>query len=251
MATEQLKSGALLPAAIVLAIGAIAAAWVLGSQFRTIRGDQTISVKGLAQKSIRADQVEWTVGLRVQAATAAETLARLRAELPALHKFLADQGLSGDTLHETAATLEPNMEEERDAQGHWRNVQKGFYGVQDIVVMGKELEKVTSAYAAAVQFRAQEHPINYGAPLYLVSNLEEVKMSLIGAATRNARTRAEEFAKNGDVAVGAMRSASQGAFYILPPSANVDDSDWGGTYDKSTIDKVARVVVTIEYAIEP
>ena len=89
-------------------------------------------------------------------------------------------------------------------------------------------------------------------PLYLVSNLEEIKMSLIGAATKNAQARAEEFAKNGNASVGAMRSASQGAFYILPVGASVDSSDYGygGTYDKSTILKTARVVVTIDYNIE-
>ena len=53
-------------------------------------------------------------------------------------------------------------------------------------------------------------------PQFLVSNLEEVKMSLIAAAMQNSRVRAGEFAKNGDVEVGPMRSASQGAFYILP-----------------------------------
>ena len=71
-------------------------------------------------------------------------------------------------------------------------------------------------------------------------------MSLIAAAMQNSRLRAGEFAKNGDVKVGPMRSASQGAFYILPASANSDVSDWGGTYDKTTIDKIARVVVTVD-----
>jgi len=75
-------------------------------------------------------------------------------------------------------------------------------------------------------------------------------MSLIGAATENAHKRAEEFAKVGNVKAGAMRSASQGAFYILAAGASVEASDYGGTYDKTTADKIARVVVTIEYGIE-
>jgi hypothetical protein len=92
--------------------------------------------------------------------------------------------------------------------------------------------------------------VNYGPAQFLVSNLEEVKMSLIGAAMKNARVRAEEFAKNGGVEVGPLRSASQGAFYILPAGANSDVSDWGGTYDKTTVNKVARVVVTVDYRID-
>jgi len=94
--------------------------------------------------------------------------------------------------------------------------------------------------------------VHYEDPAFLVSNLEDIKMSLIGAATQNAQRRADEFAKNGNVTVGAMRSASQGAFYILPAGASVDSSDYGygGTYDKTTIAKTARVVVTIDYNIE-
>jgi uncharacterized protein len=102
-----------------------------------------------------------------------------------------------------------------------------------------------------LQLRADGHPISAGSPNFLVSNLEEVKMSLIADATKNARTRATEFVKQDGVKVGVMKSASQGAFYILPVGGgeNSDDS-YGGVYDKSTIDKTARVVVTIVYNIE-
>jgi uncharacterized protein len=103
-----------------------------------------------------------------------------------------------------------------------------------------------------LQFEAAGHPIRHADSAFLVSNLEDIKMSLIGAATQNAMKRAAEFAKNGNAKVGTMRSASQGAFYILPAGASVDSSDYGyvGTYDKSTVSKTERVVVTIDYNIE-
>src|SRR5262245_51177152 len=100
-----------LGAAIVLGVAVVAGAAILGSKCRTIgTGRQTISVKGLAEKSIRADRAEWSIGVRVHAATPAETLNKLRGELPALRKFLADHGLTGSTLEEGAAMLEPNFE---------------------------------------------------------------------------------------------------------------------------------------------
>ena len=37
----------------------------------------------------------------------------------------------------------------------------------------------------------------------------------------------------------------------MAPGSSAEDSDYGGSYDKRTVDKIARVVVTIEYAIEP
>lgn len=239
-------------AAIVLALGAVVAAAVLGAQFRTIgSGRQSISVKGLAEKPVRADQAEWTVSVSVKGATFPETLGKIRKELPELRKFLEAQGLSGAAVTESEESITPSMEQEEMPAGHWRTAQKGFNGTLGIVVTVKDLDLIAKARKAAVQFKAEGHSIEYAEPQYLVSGLEQVKMSLIGAATRDARARAEEFAKNGGVKAGRMRAASQGAFNILAPGAGADASEYGGVYDKSTIDKVARVVVTIEYAIEP
>ena len=107
-----------------------------------------------------------------------------------------------------------------------------------------------AAHEEIIQLLAAGEPVVYGSPRYLIRDLESIKMSLIGAATENARQRAEEFAKVGQVKVGAMRSASQGAFYILPANSEASADDYGGVYDKTTIDKKARVVVTIEYGID-
>jgi hypothetical protein len=200
---------------------------------------------------VRADQAEWSISVSVKGATFPETLGRLRREFPELRRFLETQGLSGAALLEAEESITPNMEQEETPHGHWRSIQKGFNGSHGITVTVQDLDLVAKARKAAVQFKADGHPIEYADPQYLVSSLEQVKMSLIGAATRDARARAEEFAKNGGVKAGRMRSASQGAFNILAPGAGADVSDYGGTYDKTTVDKIARVVVTIEYAIEP
>src|SRR5258705_6183301 len=193
-ATSQRSSG--LFSAIVLALGAIIASAVLGGQFRSIgSGRQTISVKGLAEKQVRADQAEWTVSVSVKGATFPETLGRMRKEMLELRKSLEAQGLSGTALVETSESIAPNMEQEETPSGHWRTVQKGFNGSHGFVVTVNDLDLVAKARKAAVQFKADGHSIEYADPQYLVSSLEQVKMSLIGAAPRDARARAEEFAK--------------------------------------------------------
>src|SRR5881396_588267 len=100
-------------AATVLAIGLVAGAFVLGMQLKHIRsGRQTIAVKGLAEKPVRADQAEWTVGLKVYAPSFTETLARLRKERPPLDLFLEQQGLEKSSMQESSESVAPNMEEE-------------------------------------------------------------------------------------------------------------------------------------------
>jgi hypothetical protein len=247
------SSRALIVLGILLALGMSAGAYLLGYQAKQIGGGrQSISVKGLAEKPVKADVAEWTVGVQVVGATFAEALKKSRAALPDLKQFLIAQGFDPNVMQESPERVTEHYVEKQLPNGQLRSVHEGYRAAQDIVLTSPDLAKIASVSRAIVQFRAEGHPILHSAPLYLVSNLEEVKMSLIGAATDNARVRAGEFAKHGGVEVGHMRTASQGAFYILPAGASteVDDYGYGGTYDKSTIDKIARVVVTIEYGIE-
>ncbi len=238
---------------VLLALGMSSAAFIFGIQAKQIgAGKQSIAVKGLAEKPMTADYAEWTVGVRVQGPTFAEALANLRKERPALDAFLGAQGFAADTLKSGKETVTPNIVSEELAGGRTRQVQRRFNAAQDVLITSKNLPGIEAANKAILQFVGEGHPVQFEDPSFLVSNLEDIKMSLIGAATQNAQQRAAEFAKNGNASVGAMRSASQGAFYILPAGASVDSSDYGygGTYDKTTIAKTARVVVTIEYNIE-
>ena len=235
---------------VIFSIALIVAAAVLGFQVKQVGGGrESISVKGLAEKPIKADRAEWTVGLQVKGASNADALARLRKEKPALDQFLADAGFARAALSESNEAVEPNYEQVEGRNGNMRSEQHGNIARLSVRINTTEIDKIIAASRTIVQFEADGHPVNYGQPQFLVSDLEDVKMSLIGAAMRNSHTRAEEFAKNGDVKVGSMRSASQGAFYILPAGADSDVSDWGGTYDKTTVDKIARVVVTVDYGI--
>jgi hypothetical protein len=236
---------------LIFSIAMVIAATVLGYQVKQIGGGrESISVKGLAEKPIKADRAEWTIRLQVKGATIADALVKLRKERPALDQFLATAGFDAAALTESNESVEPNYEQVEGRSGNLRSVQDGHMARQSITINTADIARIIAAARGIVQFEADGHAVSYGEPQFLVSNLEDVKMSLIGAAMQNSRARAQEFAKNGDVKVGSMRSASQGAFYILPAGANADVSDWGGTYDKSTVDKVARVVVTVDYGIK-
>lgn len=236
---------------LLLAIGMSSAAFILGVQAkRAVSGQQSITVKGLAEKPIQADSAEWTITIGVTSDTQANALTALADELKVVQAFLDKQGLDQSTWTIDVETIAPHYEEIfiKDMP---RQVQKGFDAYQNIRINTKDLAKITAANKAFLQLKADNHPVNAQPPSYLVSNLEAIKMSLIADATKNARSRATEFVKQDGVKVGVMKSASQGAFYILPVGG-ADDSDnsYGGVYDKSTIDKTARVVVTIVYNIE-
>lgn len=236
---------------LLLAIGMASAAFILGVQAkRAVVGQQSITVKGLAEKPIKADAAEWTIHISVASPTQAKALDDVAQTRKVVEDFLTEQGFAKESWSVDVETLGPHYEEVIIGD-NYRQVQSGYEGYQNIRVVSKDLNKIQAANKAFLQLRAQNQPVIAYDPQYLVSNLEDIKMSLIAEATKNARVRATEFVKQDGAKVGVMKSARQGAFYILPVGgADNSDSDYGGVYDKSTIDKTARVVVTIVYNIE-
>ena len=235
---------------LLLAIGMASAAFILGLQAkRALTTQQSITVKGLAEKPIKADNADWTIGLNVTELTQAGALKKLAEERQLLTAFLIEQGLERTSIKAELESLNLHYDEVyiNDLP---RQVQHGFDAYQNLRIVTKDLAKITQASQNILQFKAQNRPVTAQPPNYTVGNLEAVKMSLIADATKNARARAAEFVKQDHLQVGVMKSASQGAFYILPVGNDAGDEAYGGVNDKSTIDKTARVVVTIIYNIE-
>ncbi|HAF00845.1 MAG TPA: SIMPL domain-containing protein [Methylophilaceae bacterium] len=237
---------------LLLAIGMASAAFILGVQAKhAVTGQQTITVKGLAEKPVKADSAEWVLSIQVTDATQRGGLEKLNKERQTLENFLIKQGLPKESWLFDTEIINDHYDEVfvKDSP---RQVRNGYDVSQTVRISSRDLAAITQANQSILELRADSHPIFPQAPQYLVSDLESIKMSLIADATKNARNRATEFVKQDGVKVGVMKSASQGAFYILPVGGNNEDSDnsYGGVYDKSTIHKTARVVVTIVYNIE-
>ena len=247
---ENSPSKSLVLLGVTLAVGLIAAAFVLGTQFKNFRQPGTITVKGLAEKPYQADSAEWQTSVVVHGVTYQEVLDGLKRAQPVLAKFLQQHGFGAAEIQTLTPTVEPAYEESRSGDGRYQRVQNGFDGEQKLMVKTKNLADIQAANQAILSLRAANEAIRFEPPQYLLGNLESIKHALITQATEDAHKRAQEFAKTGGAAVGAMRSASQGSFNIYADGGEGSSDDYGGVYDKSTIGKNVRLVVTIEYGID-
>lgn len=235
----------------LLALGLICAAFVLGNQFKNLRTQGSIEVKGLAEEKRSSDLVEWNVGANIRGTDYAEALKNIKEKAPLVTQFLTSQQFTDSEIAVGAPTISPYYEEFTDDNGNHRTRKNGFMGEQSIVITSKDLTKIEKARQTILDFKAKNDFVTFQTPQYLLSNLEEIKHTLIAKATEDAYKRATEFAKTDRTKVGKMRKASQGAFNIMSSNvANQEGDSWGGVYDKSTIDKQVRLVVTIEYGIE-
>ena len=241
----------LLPAIILggcLSVGLIGASVVLshGAQ-QVAAAREKITVKGTAEKSIRADKAQWSTYVSIRADNIA-------AGIPALQTAV-DQVIARLTADDLVKTTDLQLAD-WTAEPIYQRLDNGYDGAvigytlnRKIGIVLNDVNVPTQLNQRIEQLIQQGVTVSNGDTQYLVSNLEDIKLSLIGEATENAHDRAVEFAKSGGITVGTMQSASQGVFQIRAP-LSTDESEYGGEYDTSTIDKIARVVVTVDYAIQ-
>ncbi len=238
--------------ALILSLGFVVSAGVMGYALKQSNSTKnSMTVKGLAEKPIKADLARWEVNLQTSHASDSipEAYQLLDQQMKILQQFFIEHGFQTAEIQLGNKSSQSYYEDVDNGEGRNIRTFKGYIAMQALVINSRDIKKIEKAAKDAYLLDEKGIGIEQ-TPQYLVSNLEEIKMSLIANATKNAYSRANEFAKVGGVNVGAMRSASQGAFYILPESGSDEDSDYGGAYDKETINKIARVVVTINYAIE-
>ena len=230
---------------LLLALSMASAAFILGVQAKRAESrQQSIAVKGLAEKPIQVDSADWTITVSVNDDTQAKALQAAARTRRIVEALLAKQDFDKSAWSVDLEKINPHFIEIYDP--NYRRVRKGDEAHQVIRVVSNDLSKIKAANKAILQLRTANQPIIAHSPKYLFSNLEDIKMSLIADATKNARRRAIEFVKQDGANFGVMKSAKQGTFSILALRGNGDsDNSYGGVYDKSTIDKTARVVVAI------
>ena len=198
----------------------------------------TAEVKGLAERRVKADRVNWDIIYRVTGTS--------KGEIPSLYqkaeqnqqtiiKLLADNGLDKDDVE--IGVLDYNYQEYRDNKQVL--VDQKHMIVGKITVESKKVELVGKVRSRVSKLIALGIDIENQVPAYRFTKLNEVKPDMLREATRNARIAANEFAENAGVNVGGIRSARQGSFDVRDVG-----SEYGNT---EKIEKKVRVVTTITF----
>ena len=116
-----------------------------------------------------------------------------------------------------------------------------FIARQTILIRSSKIESVKSAYADSLNLVSsgiavlQEYD---GKVNYEFTKLNQIKPQMIAEATENARTAAEQFARDSNSKVGKIKKATQGLFTIEDAAPGLEEK------------KNVRVVTTVEYLLK-
>ncbi|MFM9960379.1 MAG: SIMPL domain-containing protein [Planctomycetaceae bacterium] len=239
-----------------LALGFTYSAHLMSSAIANFKHDNTIKVKGIAEKVVTSDSAVWSASFTVRAPNLKDAFGELTKQRDTVKQFLAkanvaDSECTYSSIH--TQTIFKRFERakreafEDDGLVESNEVEK-YVLHQSVEVKSKDVKRVATLSKSITDLIEAGVEIQSFRPEFLFSGLEQLKLELLGNATKNAYDRAKTLAENSHGKVGGLNSASQGVFQITPVDST-DVSD-GGEYDTTTIDKKVKAVVTLEFHIE-
>ncbi len=222
----------------IMGVSVVLAAAVLGifmvCTVKTLKSyDDTVKVRGLCEKEVPADRVV----LRVMYSAQDNDLATLRSTMEkndqTVISLLKKAGFTDEEIKYTSA----NFNDRYDSY-YTSNIRFRYSANQTISVFTSKMDEVSKVQNTIDADLLKHDIISNTYANYEYNGLNDIKPSMIAESLENARTAADEFAKNSHSKIGKMRTASQGYF-------EVEDLD-----ENTPQVKKVRVVTTVEYYLK-
>lgn len=227
-----------LAAALVLALGMVAAAWLLADGLiRFKQFERSVEVKGLAEREVPADTAIWPIVFSEADADLARLYQTLQSKNAVIIAFLEEQGFKPEEISVSAPSI--NDRQAQDYGNAELANRLRYTGKSVITVYTRQVDRVLQAMPKLSVLGEQGIALSRGdydtRPRFLFTGLNALKPEMIEEATRNARLAADKFAKDSDSSLGKIKRASQGQF-------SIEDRDASTAHIKKV-----RVVSTVDY----
>jgi hypothetical protein len=233
--------------AVALAAGVAVGGWFIGDGLIHARlGDRFVTVKGLAERIVKADLAVWPIRFIATGNDLPQVQNQITKDAETVREFMNAAGISSEEMvvHGLEVT---DLYAETYHQGP---IENRFIMAQTLVIRSENVDQIASAsqrisklVASGVVLSGRAGPWG-GGPLYLFTQLTELKPEMIAEATRDAHAAAEQFATDSASQLGGIRKANQGLFQILPRDKIPT------MQEEEQIYKTLRVVSTIEYFLQ-
>ena len=223
----------------ILGTSIVLAAFVLGLMLvwtvRTLKSfDDTVTVRGLCEREVPADNVVLRVSYTAQDNSFADLRATVERNDRAIVDLIKKAGISEDEIKFNTANYNDRFADYYVSD----NIKFRYTANQTISVFSSNMDAVRKLQNTIDADLLKVDIISNTSADYKYDGLNDIKPSMIAESLEKARESAEEFAKNSHSKIGKMRTASQGYFEINDLDENTPQV------------KKIRVVTTVEYYLK-
>lgn len=216
-----------------------------GRAEQTASEHRTIDVKGSTRKHIRSDQAVWSISVIGRGAALTDAFAILDDGVRRVKQFLTDMDFSDAEVGVSAIDTTEHFA--RDAKGNLTRDITEYTLQRRFTITTADVDRVSRTAGRVTQLIENGvHVLSYS-PEYYFTELAQLKIDLMAAASADARERAEKIAESTGCRLGELRDARMGVLQITRPHSTEVSSY--GIYDTGTIDKDVRAVVSATFGI--
>lgn len=232
----------------VLAIGVALGGYFIGNGFYRAMSGRTVTVKGLAERDVVADTAVWNIKINGVGGDLGVLQQQIDNDIVEINSFLINAGFAPEDIQNLRVQVRDKYAGYSDAE--LRNQQNdGRYVIETGVMVRSHnvglVDKVSRQMGELVK-RGITITEDYAGPIYIFNGLNDIKISMIEQATKNAKSAGEQFAKDADAKLGKIKSANQGVFSI----ESRDPTDSWSSNERQAINKKVRVVATITFYLK-
>lgn len=203
-------------------------------QFRD--SDRVVSVKGLAEREVKADLALWPINFTVLGNGLDGLQDDIEAQQGLIRSFLLLKGFAKDELQLSMPKIT-----DQHANVYGSDLPPQRYRAEvTLLVRTSDIQRVKTGMQSVGELvksgvaltQSYEHQ-----PEFIFTELNSIKPEMIALATQEARAAADQFARDSGAEVGSIRRASQGYF-------SIEDVD---PYTPEV--KKVRVVTSVDYIL--
>ena len=236
------KEFQLLLLGIVLVTGMILGAKIIADNI----SQAGITVTGSAYEIVKSDIATLRLNINTRNADKANAYTQLKNQIPLVKNYLMNNGIKEDEI--TIEAPSNYTQNKYSSSGAMTN-EIAFYNFnQTITIKSDDIEKITKLSIDAQSLLEKGININTNTPEYNYSKLADLKIKLLGEATKDAKLRATQMLKATNNRVGKIKSVKMGVFQITSPMSN-EVSNWG-INDTSSVEKKVTAVANVVFLVK-
>ena len=221
---------------------------------------KTLEVKGSAKRAIESDLISWSGTLVARDADLIKAYDKLKGDADRVAAFIKGKGVpegeitfssiqtgkvyAKDIIPQTAAAGQPApppmvVESHRVEQ---------YVLTQYVTVQSKDMKIVPEVSRSITSLIKDGVEIDSGSPNYLYTKLSELKIDMLGEATKDATTRASQIVTNANGKLGKLVEAKMGVMQVNPKGSSATSAE--GNNDTTSYEKEIMAIVTVRFELQ-
>lgn len=227
--------------ALILALGTLLLGVFVYLGLRTFADrDRAVSVRGLAEREVRADHVIWPIVYKTTGNNLQNLYADINTSSSRIETFLVQNGMEKSDISIAAPKI---VDRWAETYASSEATKMDRYNVTTVITVStSKVEQARRLMSRMGELLKQGIAISAGdydsQVQYEFTSLNKIKPEMIAEATRNAREAAKKFASDSKSKLGKIKNASQGLF-------SIENRDQYTPYIMNV-----RVVTSVDYFLE-